>query len=802
MALTKGLNNIIANVNNSSSSSSSSLTPTGGFSFTSGYNTGGSSSSSSSSSSSYSGSSGGYNISGGISNPAVSSQSYYSGGDATPNLGGSYSAGYSSDGTAHINKDSIGNYVDYSDGSQQAGYTTAKTNDNTYTDNNYSNTGSNASISNGLKSTQQSTAQKPTQSLNDFVDTAVDNAINQENNQQKASVDFANAMLRNTAAQDNNNLGNLNIALPNNDPLFSARQDIQKIMNEANTPENTQNNNQFEAERALTDWQWRNNQNPTTQNGITLPTRDQMLSIAGGLGLGRVGANNFVNSLYNYVETQPNEQNPIKLPNYNQTLQMTSGLGLNGLQATDFVNSLYKYAGVNPNTIQNISGPKNIQQMIDNSNAPENTQNNNQFEAERKLTDSQWRNNQSDNQLSPINLDTPLSKTEAMRYGIQSTIDQVNQENEVSKITNQSTPTNTNQNTGDLQLISDIRNGRTSYEQVYNDYFGNHYGSLYNRYLDLGMPEDQARQEAYVTTMRQANNRIYDLGYRPDYGNSDYFVPWLQPNGEYERDILNNLGSLINGIESTTGNNFYTNNASFDDRLMNMYWMGNEGRDDRLFYDLTSELAGNAYANQTKGTNYGTTPKITDLNDRENPSSWNTALQAAMNGSLTKDQILHFYDSKDSDLVIPEETAKYLASDSTHALQQLFLNNGQNIDRLETVSGTSEEYRKAMEAFLEANPALKLMVDNNVLSLDDIQMNFFRNVEFDDEENAKKNGYGSYSRSGYSRRGGGGGGRGGGGGGGGYSYGSSYGNSGNSSGATTKSQSDTRIHNIMKNWTF
>lgn len=341
---------------------------------------------------------------------------------------------------------------------------------------------------------------------------------------------------------------------------------------------------------------------------------------------------------------------------------------------------------------------------------------------------------------------------------------------------------NQNRSTGRLSTMVDLKNNVTNYDQLYNDYFSSHYGDLYNRYKELGYDDQRAMNTARDTAQRMAYQHIYDLGYRANENTpAAYIVPSLQEH--------------IAAMEKATGNNYYTNKASFDDRYLNMVMGGIEGHDDRLFDEITSELAGNAYANQTRGTNYGTTPKITDLNNPDNQASWNTALQAAMSGSLTKDQILHLYDSQYSDLVIPEETKKWLASDSTHSLQQMFLNMGKNGGRLEIAEGTPEEYRKAYEAFINANPALKLMRDNGVLSDDDIQMNFFKGANFeesDDDKNNKAYGRsGGYGRSSSSRGGGGGGGG-----------GSSYGSGGSGSGSSTKTQSTSRIHNIMKNWTF
>ena len=337
------------------------------------------------------------------------------------------------------------------------------------------------------------------------------------------------------------------------------------------------------------------------------------------------------------------------------------------------------------------------------------------------------------------------------------------------------TPNNYN-----LQLA--LKNGDITYRQIYDDYAQRHIPGLYQSYMATGKYDDAtARERAIQNARSQAFQRIYDLGYRFDLENPD---PYYLLNGN---EYVN--GDFINNFEKGINNDFYTNGASYADRLFNMASGHIEGRNDQLLDDLMSYSAGNAYANQTKGSNYGTTLNL----DPNNPTGMNTALQAAMSGQLTKDQILHMYDSKNSDLIIPEEAKKFFASDPSKAVQQLFLNGGKNAGNTESIEATSEEYAKALQALLDANPALKLMVDNGVLTKDDIAMNFFKDLKAtgDNDLESKYKSYGGrggYNRSyGYSR--GGGGGYGG--------YGSSSGNS-----ASSKNQDDTRIHNIMKNWTF
>ena len=284
--------------------------------------------------------------------------------------------------------------------------------------------------------------------------------------------------------------------------------------------------------------------------------------------------------------------------------------------------------------------------------------------------------------------------------------------------------------TGDLALEASIRNGETTYEKVYDDYVASHKEK---------MGEQDARRAAY--------QKIYDLGYRPDV--NDPNESWRK----YTNDMTDNE-ALIYDLEKAMKNNYYQNGASYLDRVINMLAGGFDRsyEQDRDFYDLTSELAGNAFANQyewtgkakgdgkgensaaydkkgkfverqTPGT-YNTTPGYT-TDDKGNPLA-NGALQAGLSGQLSPDQILHFYDAGYSDLVIPEKAKDWFASDSTHALNQLYLNNGENQGRLEKNLGSEDEMNEALRSLINANPSLKALYDSGRLSMDDIALNFMK----------------------------------------------------------------------------
>ena len=102
----------------------------------------------------------------------------------------------------------------------------------------------------------------------------------------------------------------------------------------------------------------------------------------------------------------------------------------------------------------------------------------------------------------------------------------------------------------------------------------------------------------------------------------------------------------------------------------------------------------------------------------------------------------------------------------------------------EIFNGTDEEYNRLVDLFMGSMPALQSMVDNGMVSMEDIIRFFFKTPK----SQAGKKSYGGY-----------GGGRYYGGGGGGYRGG---GSSTYRPNPTTTNQKQSRIYNIMKNWSF
>ena len=166
------------------------------------------------------------------------------------------------------------------------------------------------------------------------------------------------------------------------------------------------------------------------------------------------------------------------------------------------------------------------------------------------------------------------------------------------------------------------------------------------------------------------------------------------------------------------------------------------------------------------------------------------------NGQLTKDEMLHLFDrgrftDPDSGVNVEPEFGKLIATMSPNALQNLGLVNPiTGKPYTETVNLTMDQYDKMVDEFLNANPLINALYKSGMLTEQDIANNFFKNVNIvtgkpKGSGSGYGSGYGGYGGRGYSGGGGGGGSR-----------------SSGSSGASAKSQTEQRINNIMKNWTF
>ena len=155
-------------------------------------------------------------------------------------------------------------------------------------------------------------------------------------------------------------------------------------------------------------------------------------------------------------------------------------------------------------------------------------------------------------------------------------------------------------------------------------------------------------------------------------------------------------------------------------------------------------------------------------------------------------------------VTIPDSVKDYLATSKAGALGMLDqryideetgeIKDSSNPRNVEYINATEEDYQKAIEDFIEANPQLAEMIGEGIITVDDIMRHFFKGLKVSGA-NGTSGGYGGGYGYGYGRYYGGygGGGWGGYGGWGGSSY---------TPNVQAKNQEEQRINNIMKNWSF
>lgn len=156
-------------------------------------------------------------------------------------------------------------------------------------------------------------------------------------------------------------------------------------------------------------------------------------------------------------------------------------------------------------------------------------------------------------------------------------------------------------------------------------------------------------------------------------------------------------------------------------------------------------------------------------------------------------------------VTIPDSVKDYLATSKAGALGMLDqryideetgeIKDSSNPRNVEYINATEEDYQKAIEDFIEANPQLAEMIGEGIITVDDIMRHFFKGLKVSGA-NGTSGGYGGGYGYGYGRYYGGYGSGGGWGGFGGWG-GSSY-----TPNVQAKNQEEQRINNIMKNWSF
>ena len=204
--------------------------------------------------------------------------------------------------------------------------------------------------------------------------------------------------------------------------------------------------------------------------------------------------------------------------------------------------------------------------------------------------------------------------------------------------------------------------------------------------------------------------------------------------------------------------------------------------------------------------------------DAEGLTPGSPAYEVGRQGNASR--ILHQFDvvgDRDgfTGITVPESVKKFMASSqytalgagdtSTMKIVGVDANGHPIIDILdtsnkknvETVDATAEELVKAVDDLIAANKSLQDMISAGLITRDDVMYHFFKGIN-PVKETESKSSYRSYGGGGSSRK----------------SYSSSSGrrsyggysgggsNYGYATSQATKDQKQTRINNIMKNWTF
>ena len=159
------------------------------------------------------------------------------------------------------------------------------------------------------------------------------------------------------------------------------------------------------------------------------------------------------------------------------------------------------------------------------------------------------------------------------------------------------------------------------------------------------------------------------------------------------------------------------------------------------------------------------------------------------------------YNTKDGrfqGIEIPPEILPYIASSvgTASGMETTYFMEGDGTIRtttngkVEYINTTPEKMEAAVKALIAANKPLQDMINAGIISEVDVMLHFFKAIGAGSGKpkgsgSGYGSGYGGYGGRGYSGGGGGGG-----------SRSSGY------SGSSAKSQTEQRINNIMKNWTF
>lgn len=283
----------------------------------------------------------------------------------------------------------------------------------------------------------------------------------------------------------------------------------------------------------------------------------------------------------------------------------------------------------------------------------------------------------------------------------------------------------------------------------------------------------EARRNADEKAQRGAiANQLVDMGYTPD--QAAYLVQHMNDDGTVPKDVYLYVVNNPNGL--------YTSDRE-------IIWEPPSGTADNPNYTLEAILRGDFW--------------IEPMIDGQPIPEGTELYEVARRGNA--ERVLRFYDQGEGggfkDLNIPDEIKNFIADSQWDALGQLdnvrinedgTIEHYENPNAVQYIDATAEEYQAAIEALIKANPALMEMLDNDIITIDDVMNHFFKGLRVKGAGSGTGSGSG-YGYGGYGYRG--------------YGGGRGYGGYGGYSSPyrpndTARNQEEQRINNIMKNWTF
>ena len=682
---------------------------------------------------------------------------------------------------------------------------------------NYSSSESGGSIKSGINSTtQQSTAPLQQSQIESVIKPTSNLQMTPEQNVQQQTNTLQQSLLNQSAAEDNSPLKQ-RTAVPGLDRIFdenAIQRDIRQTIDEVNEQNaNARNVGNIGAEQALTDWAWRNTNQPSLADRImNLGVSPAEAASDIPVDYGSVVRQERLNpSISEFDEQQARLQALQQLPPLSNTDAMRFGVqntianserpNLAIDDAINFMRNDLGISGVNDFGIAGLEPEAErayALQLLEDGVVPESPQ-------------PDFWNNLIDNVSKSLGSFGNTEQQKAITESAQTTAE--------NRGSNGNYP---------VHEKSDLE--QRIIEGLYNKTYPNIIAAAKNTWYDwqnFGKETDAYNQykENYLNSIGKSEVELTNAERKQlDIDANAYAEQQYPSNHTTPRQEQKNLAAII---EQRERQQEFNSLPEAEVTILNNQNSGNN----------QSQNNSSGLNNQVD-QNGSTTPPLSNLIEDVKSGKYGYKLHTDDGGYIAMppnpQEILanfggktegSYYDFRapDSGLVINDDFSDIIAKDRFSSAQNMAIPGhelggkikGASVDDLslneivssypqnvETVEMTEKEFNAKFDKFLSANPELQSLIDSGAVTRADVAAYFCKNIKVvkEDETNIKTYGGGGYLR------GGGGGGRGrgggGGGGGGGRSYGSSTGTSSVSSGSYASKQSASRIHNIMKNWTF